>query len=156
MNRDDLSERLHALTGMEVSALRAEWKRLYRSQPPVRISRQLLELGVAWKLQEAALGGLSRAIERQLGGSADTSGGASERRPSLIVKPGSRLVRAWGGETHDVLVVEGGYEWRGQRWTSLSKIAREITGTRWSGPRFFGLETPRSTRSAKAGEVAGV
>lgn len=154
MNRGDLTERLHALPGMEVSALRAEWKRLYRSQPPARISRQLLELGVAWKLQEAELGGLSRAMARQLGGSADISAAASEPRSSITVKLGSRLVRAWRGETHDVLVVEGGYEWRGQRWTSLSKIAREITGTRWSGPRFFGLEKARTKRKPMAGDLA--
>lgn len=154
MKRDDLTERLRALPGMEVSALRAEWKRLYRSQPPARISRQLLELGIAWKVQEAALGGLSRAMVRQLGGSADALGRAPDPKPPIIMKPGSRLVRAWGGETHDVLVVEGGYEWRGQRWTSLSKIAREITGTRWSGPRFFGLEKARPKRKPRVGEVA--
>ena len=154
MNGDDLTDRLHALAGMEVAALRGEWKRLYRSQPPARISRQLLDLGVAWKLQEAELGGLSRATVRQLGGSGDMSAAATEPRPSITVKPGSRLVRAWRGETHDVLVVEGGYEWQGQRWTSLSMIAREITGTRWSGPRFFGLEKARPKRKPRGGEVA--
>ncbi|NQW08416.1 MAG: DUF2924 domain-containing protein [Alphaproteobacteria bacterium] len=153
MKREDLTERLHALADMEVSVLRLEWKRLFRSQPPARISRQLLELGIAWKLQKAASGGLSRATMRQLGGSIDATGGVAEPR-SITLKPGARLVREWHGETHDVLVVGGGYEWRGQRWTSLSVIAREITGTRWSGPRFFGLEKPKTKRPTVVVEAA--
>ena len=56
------------------------------------------------------------------------------------MKPGLRLVREWRGETHTVLVLEDGFEWNGERRRSLSVIAREITGTRWSGPRFFGLK----------------
>lgn len=153
MKSQRLQERLHALPGMEVALLRGEWKRLYRSQPPARISRQLLELGIAWKLQEAALGGLGRSTQRLLGSSADAATTKSQS-VAIVVKPGARLVREWRGETHDVLVVEGGYEWRGQRWTSLSMIAREITGTRWSGPRFFGLEKRSSKRNETAGENA--
>ncbi len=60
--------------------------------------------------------------------------------PAVRLKPGLRLVREWRGETHDVLVLEEGFEWNGERRRSLSAIAREITGTRWSGPRFFGLK----------------
>ncbi len=60
--------------------------------------------------------------------------------PAIRMKPGMRLVREWRGETHDVLVLEDGFEWNGQRRRSLSAIAREITGTQWSGPRFFGLK----------------
>lgn len=152
MTSRKLTERLHALVGMEVSAMRDEWKRLYRNPPPTRISRQLLELGIAWKLQEAALGGLSRATQRQLGGSGEVAMAEAPSR-AIVVKPGARLVREWRGVTHDVLVVDGGYEWRGQRWTSLSMIAREITGTRWSGPRFFGLEkrSPRRSDTVKEG-----
>ena len=153
MKSRKLTERLHALTGMEVSALRDEWNRLYRNPPPARISRQLLELGIAWKLQEAALGGLSRAMQRQLGGSGDIATAEAPSR-AIVIKPGARLVREWRGVTHDVLVVDGGYEWRGQRWTSLSMIAREITGTRWSGPRFFGLEKRSARRPESAGESA--
>jgi hypothetical protein len=153
MKPQRLQARLHALAGMEVAALRDEWKRLYRGQPPARISRQLLELGIAWKLQEAALGGLGRATQRLLGSAVDAGTIKSQSR-AIVVKPGSRLVREWRGETHDVLVVDGGYEWRGQRWTSLSMIAREITGTQWSGPRFFGLEKRSSKRTETAGENA--
>lgn len=151
MVRQDVTERLHAL---EVSALRTEWNRLYRSPPPARASRSLLELGVAWKIQEIAYGGLSRTTMRRLAGAAGPTDatGAPSAPKTIALKPGARLVREWQGETHDVLVVEGGYEWRGQRWTSLSMIAREITGTRWSGPRFFGLEKSTRKRAQEAGD----
>lgn len=153
MKPHKLTERLHALAGMEVDALREEWTRLYRSRPPTRSSRQLLELGIAWKLQEAALGGPSRTTQRQLGGPVDAAKVVAPPR-SVELKPGARLVREWRGVTHDVLVVDGGFEWRGQRWTSLSMIARKITGTRWSGPRFFGLEKRSPRRSRSVGEGA--
>lgn len=67
-------------------------------------------------------------------------GGALSAGPVIRMKPGSRLVREWRGKTHDVLVLEDGFEWNGERRRSLSAIAREITGTHWSGPRFFGLK----------------
>ncbi|MEQ8396786.1 DUF2924 domain-containing protein [Thalassobaculum sp.] len=158
MSSPDLSKSLHAIAGMEVSALLQEWKRLFRRPPPERISRSLLELGIAWKLQEATLGGLSRATIRRLTGKpgSDEGAGPNLEPRSITLKPGSRLVREWRGEIYDVLVVDGGYEWRGQRWISLSVIAREITGTRWSGPRFFGLEKPRAKRPAGRAEVTDV
>lgn len=133
-----------ALSGLSYEALLDEWKRLYRSPAPKRISRSLLELGVAWRIQEAALGGLSRPVKRQLNemAGAVASNGTAKETHSTTLKPGARLVREWRGATHDVLVLDGGYEWNGRIWRSLSEIAREITGTRWSGPRFFGLEKP--------------
>jgi len=145
-SNDGVAAEVAALSGLSYEALLGEWKRLYRSPAPKRISRSLLELGVAWKIQELALGGLSRVVKRQLQNiveSVASTGGVSEPR-SVTVKPGARLVREWRGTTHDVLVLEDGFEWEGRRWRSLSEIAREITGTRWSGPRFFGLEKPRS------------
>ncbi len=66
----------------------------------------------------------------------------------VTLKPGARLVRAWGGETHEILVVVDGFLWRGKKWRSLSVIAREMTGTHWSGPRFFGLSKARAEPTA--------
>ena len=63
----------------------------------------------------------------------------------ISLKSGARLLRAWNGVTHEILVVEDGFLWAGRTWRSLSAIAREITGTRWSGPRFFGLIASTST-----------
>ncbi len=137
----DLAAKLAALPEMAAVDLRAEWRRLYRAHPPQRIGRHLLELGVAWKLQERAYGGLSAAMKRRLADLAKTMDEKGDLAKARVVrlKPGAKLVREWRGKTHDVLVLEDGFQWRGQRWRSLSVIAREITGAHWSGPRFFGL-----------------
>jgi len=146
----DLPAHLHALAGMEVVDLRAEWCRLYRCHPPRGVRRDLLELGVAWKLQEAILGGLKPAARRRIAELSATiaSHGNLATARTVMPKSGARLVREWRGETHDVIVLDHGFQWRGRTWRSLSKIAREITGTRWSGPRFFGLETSARDRSS--------
>ena len=156
----DLATRLVALPGTPHGALRAEWRRLYRSEPPKRVSRDLLELGIAWKLQERALGGMSAALKRRITDLTKTmeAKGDLARARAVTLKPGARLMREWRGETHDVRVLEDGFEWRGQRWRSLSAIAREITGTQWSGPRFFGLEQrakPANGRAATATATTG-
>jgi hypothetical protein len=148
----NLAARLQALEQMDYAALRAEWRRLYRAHPPKRVARDLLVLGVAWKLQERAYGGLSAAMKRRLAELAKTMDEKGDLAKARVVrlKPGAKLVREWRGETHDVLVLEDGFQWRGQRWRSLSAIAREISGTHWSGPRFFGLQA-----KAEAAEEAG-
>lgn len=136
-----LAERLAALSRVPYAELHAEWRRLYRAHPPKKIGRDVLELGLAWKLQEKALGGTSVSTKRRLidlAQAMETNGDLTKARAAKV-KPGAKLVREWRGETHDVLVLEGGFLWKGERWRSLSLIAREITGTRWSGPRFFGL-----------------
>jgi hypothetical protein len=71
----------------------------------------------------------------------EAKGGVAKTR-TVQPKPGARLMRAWQGRTHTVLVLDDGFEWQGARHASLSAIARKITGTRWSGPRFFGLDKP--------------
>ena len=149
-----LDARLAALPTLTSCDLRAEWRRSYRSNPPKKISRDLLELGVAWKLQEAALGGLGPSGRRRLADLARTMATEGDLKTSraATLRPGARLIREWHGETHDVLVLEEGFSWRGKQWRSLSAIAREITGTPWSGPRFFGLQKsmPSSERTALA------
>ncbi len=108
----------------------------------MHIRRDLLVLAIAWKLQEKVYGGLTAAQKRKLAGIAEDlrKNGDLSAGPAIRMKPGLKLVREWRGETHTVLVLEDGFEWNGQRRRSLSTIAREITGTRWSGPRFFGLK----------------
>ncbi len=137
-----LEAKLTALTVMDGDGLRRDWRRLYRSHPPLHIRRELLVLAIAWKLQEKVHGGLTAAQKRRLVGLAEElkKGGDLSAGPAIRLKPGLRLVREWRGETHDVLVLEDGFEWNGERRPSLSAIAREITGTHWSGPRFFGLK----------------
>ena len=134
--------KLAALADLDAASLRAEWRRLYRSHPPRHIRRDLLVLAIAWKLQERVYGGLTAAQKRKLADIAEElrKNGNLSTGPAIRMKPGLRLVREWRGETHTVLVLEDGFEWNGQRRCSLSAIAREITGTRWSGPLFFGLK----------------
>ena len=154
----DLAAKLAAISEMAAVELRTEWRRLYRAHPPKRIGRHLLELGVAWKLQERAYGGLSSAMKRRLADMAktmDEKGGLTKSR-AVTLKPGSKLVREWRGATHDVLVLEDGFQWRGQRWRSLSAIAREISGAHWSGPRFFGLQTKADVAVMSSSEAAAL
>ena len=139
--RVELPSRLAALASMERADLILEWRRLFRVSPPDRIRRDLLELGAAWKLQEKALGGLKKAIATELRDLAEalaSTGDISRAKPARL-KPGARLLREWGGVTHEVTVVDGGFLWKGELRKSLSAIAEEITGAHWSGPRFFGL-----------------
>ena len=138
---DAVAVKLQALAEMDYDGLRAEWRRLYRAQPPKRVLRDLLMRGVAWKVQERAYGGLGATTKRRLADLAKTirrNGDVTRNRVARL-KPGARFVREWRGETHRVVVLEEGFEWKGTQWRSLSAIAREITGVHWSGPRFFGL-----------------
>ncbi len=107
-------------------------------------------LGVAWKVQERAYGGLGAATKRRLADLAKTmeQDGDIARNRIARLKPGAKLIREWQGETHTVAVLEDGFEWQGKRWRSLSVIAKLITGSHWSGPRFFGL-------NGKAKAIAG-
>ncbi len=148
LSRAELDGQIAAVAAMDHADLRAEWRRLYRSDPPKKIRRDVLELGVAWKLQERVLGGLGASAKRRLAdltGTMAAKGDLAQMRASKL-KPGARLMREWGGATYDVTVLEEGFSWRGEQWRSLSAIASEITGTHWSGPRFFGLNDRAKSR----------
>jgi hypothetical protein len=127
--------------GASLDELRREWRRLYHHEPP-RISRDLLVLGIAYRLQEIKHGGLGKATLRKLRTLAKTlrATGRVGPTPSLSLKPGARLVREWRGRAHTVTVTEDGFEYAGANYPSLTRIAREITGAHWSGPRFFALQ----------------
>jgi Protein of unknown function (DUF2924) len=120
--------------------LRHEWRRLYHSEPP-KISRDLLVLGLGYRLQEIAHGGLGKATRRKLQTMAKAlrTTGRVGPTPSLSLKPGARLVREWRGRTHTITVMEDGFEYAGENYPSLTTIAKKITGAHWSGLRFFGL-----------------
>jgi hypothetical protein len=155
----DIAKALVRLSEVTIFELRGEWRRLHRTPPPMRLSRDLLTRGIAYKLQERAYGSLSTATARKLeqAGAYPLSRGAVKPAPPISLKPGTRLVREWRGVTHMVLIHSDGIEWCGQRCRSLSLVARKITGARWSGPRFFGLRRrPRdSTSTARTGHGAG-
>jgi len=145
-----LSSRLAALEQMSPQELREEWRRLYRSQPP-RLSPDMLARGLAYRLQEIADGGLSKATIRQLASLAKAEGAPSKGMPAARVEiaPGLRLVREWHGRTHTVIRTDHGFAYGGKGYRSLTVIAREITGAHWSGPRFFGLAR---TAKGRAGD----
>ena len=132
------------LQDLDGSALRGEWRRLSRSEPP-RTSRDLLARAVAYRLQELEFGGLPKWARQTLAGPAaaadpaQAAGAPAPKPAALLLKPGARLVREWHGRTHSVVVLDDAFEFEGRRYRSLTQIAREITGARWSGPRFFGL-----------------
>jgi hypothetical protein len=130
--------------------LRLAWRQLHRTGPPPGLSRDLMIRALAHQLQERAEGGASPALRRRLQGLAGglEKGGASFS-PGIVLKTGTTLVRQWRGHTHTVLVRDGGFEYEGQRYRSLTVIAERITGAHWSGPRFFGL-TPRAAASVGA------
>ena len=137
-----VAAKLQAAETMDYAALRDAWRRLYRVAPPRRVSRDLLLLGVAWKVQELAYGGLGATTRRRLNElvQALEQDGDIVRDRVARLKPGARIIRAWGGTTHTVVVHDEGFTWNGRRWRSLSAIAQAITGAKWSGPRFFGLK----------------
>ena len=138
--RHELSQRIVALNDLTAQQLRDEWRRLYRGQPP-RLSRDLLIRTIAYRMQELAYGGLSKATQRKLDAlTKELKAKASIAvTPDTSVRPGTRLVREWCGRTHTVVVTEDSFEYAGKAFPSLTKIAHAITGAHWSGPRFFGL-----------------
>ena len=137
----DLAQQITALNNLSYAELHAMWSRLFRYRAPKKFAHDHLELGIAWKLQAQISGGLNIATRRRLDELARTltTKVDSTQKRTITLKPGARLLREWAGKSHEILVTEKGFVWRGKTWKSLSVIAREITGARWSGPRFFGL-----------------
>ena len=122
------------------SELKQRWKELYDSDCPTRLGRVLLARALAYQMQVQAFGGLDRTARRRLArATEDLAAGRNPAPPAAKIKPGTRLLREWQGVVHEVVVLERSVEYRNDSWPSLSAVAREITGTRWSGPRFFGL-----------------
>ena len=153
---NDLSRQIAALNELTAPQLRDEWRRLHRGQPP-RLSRDLLIRTLAYRMQELAYGGLSKATQRRLAVLTKElrDQGSVVITPDLSLRPGTRLVREWRGRTHTVVVTEDGFKYADKAFPSLTKIAHAITGAHWSGPRFFGLTGKRALNGRSAPEGAG-
>lgn len=138
---DPLVQELAELKSLDLDALRLRWRKLTRRTAPPGLRRDLLMRLLAQELQTRAYGGLSRETARLLARLARASDPASllAVQAATRLKPGTQLVREHAGALHTVTVTPDGYAWNGTHYASLSPIARIITGTRWSGPRFFGL-----------------
>ena len=142
--------RLAALKAMSVKELKAEWEKLISTSAPNN-SRAFLEFRIAYRIQELTYGGPDKQTRRLLDLLADEVEGTLTRK-GQIADPrnpvvGTKLIREWDGTAHTVTVLKDGFDWGGQRYKSLSAVARAITGTRWNGYRFFGL------RERKRGEA---
>lgn len=112
-----------------------EWQKVFGRPAPSGCHPSFLDKAIAWQKQAMQHGGLSTAERKRL-----LSGGSNSNSNNETQNIGSRLIRVWQGETHQVTVLEMGYLYKEQHWKSLSSIARAITGTPWSGPVFFGVK----------------
>ena len=132
------------LRSMPIIELRALWRRKFKSEPPKAFGPDLLRRSIAYKIQQDAYGGPDRTTARLLNQLIEQFAKSNGRTvlPRRI-KPGAVLIREWKGERHQVTVLEDGFAYQGKPYESLSHIARLITGSRWNGPKFFGLRADR-------------
>lgn len=142
MADSSITNRLDSLPKLNKPELCSLWQQLFKGEPPVKMRKGLLCRVIAYRLQEQQFGELNNSQARRLRQiasalEADPNATVSSRPP---IKPGTRLVREWKQQIHTVEVDTEGYQYRGAHYESLSEIARLITGTRWSGPLFFGLK----------------
>src|SRR5882724_8369385 len=146
---EKLEQELKDLETRGDDELKNRWCRLYGRNPPQRIHRSLLIAAVAHRMQENALGALKSSVRRHLMQAANnpTTARPSPHHPSLGPRAGTVLVRDWGGVAHQAKVLEDGILFRSKRYKSLSEVARVITGSRWSGPLFFGLKSAAKEQS---------
>ena len=128
---------------MNMDALRACWLKKRGGTAPPALTRDLLARSLAHFLQEQRFGGLTPQLRKLLG-----QIGKDGVAPLRHLKAGSVIVREHDGLVHEVIVVPGGFLWRGETFSSLSTIALKITGTSWNGPRFFGLRTKAQSQAA--------
>jgi DUF2924 family protein len=163
---ESLKSDIERLKALDIDALRVEWRNLFGKRLPKALPKSLLVKALAYQLQAMALGDLDPQTLRVLDAYAakndgrwrgrvrvDRLGVASPLSSGPRIKPGSILVREWAGELHRVMALEVGFAWNGAPYRSLSEVARAITGTRWNGPRFFGLD--RQSEAASDGLASG-
>lgn len=137
--RTSVTARVLALPCCPRAELQAQWRSVWGTEPPRHASREFLIRAVAYGVQAQAFGGLDDKTLRLLEKANEAKGAKPKPRRSRLGK-GSKLLREWHGETHEVLVLDKGFAWRGETYPSLSAIARAITGAHWNGWAFFGLK----------------
>jgi hypothetical protein len=146
-----LEQEIANLPALSKAELLKKWRERLKQPPPSHLNKPILVPLLAYRLQEQVYGGLKPAYKRRLRQLAESfeqnpTGVAKAVSSSARIKPGTRLIRQWDGQTHQVTMAEQGFEYKGERYKSLSEIARLITGTRWSGPLFFGLKQSEKNR----------
>jgi hypothetical protein len=151
-DRASLDNEIARLRSLDVGELRARWHTVFRRIAPPQLPRHLLFRILAYRLQADQLGDLDantrRVLNRMGFETADGIGRlvADLNRSRTELRPGTLLTREWDGHLQRVMVLADGFSWNGETYRSLSKVAFAMTGTRWSGPRFFGLDQPPSER----------
>jgi hypothetical protein len=155
-NRAGLDLNLDDLNRLSRANLRALWEQELGDKAPATLGRDVLALAIAYGRQERLYGGLARPVANELDRLLDRvlrEGGTKGRQVPTTPLPriGSVLVREWQGTTHHVTIVNDGFLWNGETYRSLSSIARAITGTKWNGPRFFGMREVNGRKSETHG-----
>ncbi|HEX3918856.1 MAG TPA: DUF2924 domain-containing protein [Caulobacteraceae bacterium] len=144
-----VADDVRALEGLNIDALRDEWRRRFKAPPPALRAPDLMRRLLADRIQTEALG-RDEELERRLATLVRAYGrGQKVSTPQPIFRPGTVLVREHQGRTHRVEVLDEGFLWEGRNYGSLSLIAREITGVRWNGPRFFGLREAKAAGASR-------
>ncbi len=139
----NINTKIVALQNMKPAELRLAWRNTHGTPAPPGLGSALTVRALASHYQEREFGRLTKAELRQLGALGRKDNRRREGGVSTEAKPGTWLSRTWHGEVHEVVVLKSSYEYRGKSYGSLSAVARHITGAKWSGPRFFGLSSPR-------------
>ena len=138
---EEFAKEIIDLPALDVPALRQRWASLFGRDPSTNLGRALLNRAIAYRLQEKAVAGLKPSTQRILDRVADNrSKDAPLDIPKARASAGTVLIREWGGVSHRVTVLDSDVVYLGRRYKSLSEVARAITGSRWSGPLFFGLK----------------
>jgi DUF2924 family protein len=154
-----VEEEIAHLRGLDLPGLRTRWQSVFQRQAPAHLTRHLLFAVIAYRLQADRLGDLDHATKQVLdrtiakeAGPAMSARLASFDQKQTKLTPGTVLVREWDRQSQRVMVLAEGFAWNGQTYNSLSKVAFAITGTKWNGPRFFGLrdKEDRSTTEARS------
>ena len=150
-DREALDVEIARLRDLDIVALRRRWHTVFGRRAPLHIPRHLLFRILTYRMQADRLGDLDNASRRLLDDSGSPEKAAQNAAPLVRrianVRPGTSLSREWNGHMQRVMVLADGFAWNGKIYPSLSKIAFAITGTRWNGPRFFGLRDKPSKRS---------
>lgn len=148
MTPDACSKLLEILPNMSRPELQELWSSLFGRPPHPKLRRQLMVPILAYRAQEKAYGGLKAATRRYLLQLAQQIESGGTAKLSQRIKPGTKLIRQWHGETHEVIVATRGFLYRGVEYRTLSEIAELVTGAHWSGPTFFGLRKRRKEEVA--------
>jgi hypothetical protein len=152
-DRRALDAEIASLRDLDLGALRARWHTTFRGLVPSHLPRHLMLRMLAYRLQADHLGDLDSGSKRLLDDAASPEAAGKRAmdasRITAAVRPGTILAREWNGRMHRVAVLADGFAWNGTTYPSLSKVALAITGTRWNGPRFFGLrDKPARTNTS--------